>query len=111
MGHAQATNNLPAATQLAIVDFETRTFNAQRKADQLALDKGGGHGGAKYLYDVTLPSFFIGINDVLGCSIPGCAPGVTARFTNVVFDIFAAWETNPPNNKAAAIGRGERARH
>lgn len=108
LGHAQATKNLPSATQLRLVEFETLTFNAQRFAGKLALDSAGANGGAKYLYDHTLPSFFIGINDTFNCSIPGCAPGVQAQFTNVVFDIFAAWEASPPDDQAAAIGRGER---
>jgi hypothetical protein len=109
LGHAQAVANLPAETQLAIVTFETGLFNAQRRSRGLPLDERGARGGAEYLYTNTLPNFFIGINDVLGCVIPNsCAPAAEASFSSVVFTLFEAWETHAPNERAAAIGRGER---
>jgi hypothetical protein len=108
LGHAQATGNLPAETQLSIVQFETNTFNAQLLIEDLALLSAGANGGASYLYDNTLPAFYVGINDVLDCSLANsCAPGATAIFSNHVFDVFEAWETSPPSPQAAAIGRGE----
>jgi hypothetical protein len=98
LGHAQATAPLPAAKATAIRQFETGLFNAQQKVGSLKLDSHGAHGGADFLYSDTLPSFFIGINDVF-----------TPGFTSTIFTLFSAWETNPPRNnaQAAAIGRGE----
>ena len=108
LGHAQATAPLSAALQQQIVGFETNLFNAQRMIGSLSLNAGGAKGGGEFLYENTLPSFYIGINDVLGCSIPNsCQPGKTATFTSVVFTVYAGWESKPPNAQAAAIGRGE----
>jgi hypothetical protein len=107
LGHAQAATPLPPADRQSIVDFETNLFNAQHKVGKLNLNSAHANGGGEFLFNDTLPNFFIGINDVLGCSIPGCAPGKTATFSSVIFTVFAAWETNPPNADAAAIGRGE----
>jgi len=107
-GHAQATSDLSDANQSAIMSFETNLFNAQRKIGTLSLNAGGGHGGGEFLFNNTLPNFFIGIKDVFGCSVPNsCQPGKTASFTSVVFTVFQAWETTPPDAQAAAIGRGE----
>jgi cytochrome c peroxidase len=108
LGHAQAAAPLPDADRQAIVGFETNLFNGQRVLGLLPLDLAGAHGGGTYLHDSTLPSFFIGINDVLGCAIPGsCEPGKSATFSSVIFDVYAAWEAKPPTPLAASIGRGE----
>ena len=108
LGHAQAAAPLPDADQQQIVAFETNLFHGQRVLGLLPLDLAGGKGGGAYLHDDTLPKFFIGINDVLGCAIPGsCEPGKSATFSSVIFDVYAAWETKPPTPLAAAIGRGE----
>jgi cytochrome c peroxidase len=111
-GHAQATADLSNANQSAIMTFETNLFNAQTMIGSLSLKAFGGHGGGEYLYSNTLPAFFIGINDVLGCAIPNsCAPGAPVGFTSQVFTVYSSWEPGaaggPPNPLAAAIGRGE----
>jgi hypothetical protein len=106
--HAQGTSDLPAVTQQRIMAFETNLFNAQRKSGPLELNAAGAHGGGAFLFEDTLPAFFIGINDVLGCAVPNsCEPGKTATFSSVIFTVFQAWETKPPTREAAAIGRGE----
>jgi hypothetical protein len=108
LGHAQAAAPLPPATQQQIVAFETSLFNAQRVLGFLPLDLAGAQGGGATLHDDTLPSFYIGINDVLGCAIPGsCEPGRSATFSSIIFDVYKAWETKPPTPLAASIGRGE----
>jgi hypothetical protein len=108
LGHAQAAAPLPDANQQEIVAFETNLFNAQTRLGFLPLDIAGARGGGASLHDDTLPRFFIGINDVLGCAIPGsCEPGKSATFSSIIFDVYAAWETKPPTPLAAAIGRGE----
>jgi hypothetical protein len=108
-GHAQATTDLSAATEQTIVAFETGLFNAQKKIGSLNLNAKHANGGGEYLLENTLPNFFIGINDVFNCAIPNsCQPGKTATFTNVIFTVFQAWETDPPPKaEAAAIARGE----
>jgi hypothetical protein len=95
-GHAQATADLSAANQSAIVTFETGTFNGQSTIGSLNLKANGGHGGGQFLATV---GFSIGINDVF-----------SPTFNNVIFDLYKAWEPGgtPPNADAAAIGRGER---
>ena len=108
LGHAQAALPLASENQSSIVAFETNLFTAQRMLGLLPLDFAGAHGGGAYLLDHVLPSFFIGVNDVLGCALPNsCQPGKSATFNHVIFDIYAAWETHPPTPLAAAIGRGE----
>jgi hypothetical protein len=108
-GHAQATSSLQSTTEQSIVSFETNLFNAQRKIGTHNLNAAGANGGGEFLATDTLPNFFIGINDVLNCGIKdSCAPGKTATFSSVIFTLFTAWETKPPNADAAAIGRGER---
>jgi hypothetical protein len=108
LGHAQAAAALADADQQQIVGFETGLFNGQRVLGLLPLDLAGGRGGGAYLHEDTLPKFFIGINDVLGCAVPSsCQPGKSATFSSVIFDVYAAWETKPPTPLAAAIGRGE----
>jgi len=108
LGHAQATAPISAAIQQQIMAFETNLFNAQRMIGSLSLNAGGAKGGGEFLYQDTRANFYIGINDVLGCSVPNsCQPGKTATFTNVVFTVYKAWESTPPNAQAAAIGRGE----
>jgi cytochrome c peroxidase len=105
--HAQAQSDIPVPTRSAIVAFETGTFNAQDKIGTLKLSSAGAKGGAEALYRMK-DDFFIGINDVLACAIPGsCQPGKTASFSSIIFTAFAAWETRPRNPTAAAIGRGE----
>jgi hypothetical protein len=111
LGHAQATAPLSNQNQQAIVTFETNTFFAQRRVNGIDLTSFGAHGGARYLNDTVLPSFFIGINDPF-------QPGFTSR----VFDVFAAWEPGArtlatvdlnsssfqqTRTSRAAIGRGE----
>jgi hypothetical protein len=99
-GHAQATADLPDATQSAIVAFETGLFNAQEWVGLLDLDAHGGNGGGKFLVTDVLPGFFIGINDVF-----------SAGFTPTIFTLYTAWEPGAhpgaPGPRAAAIGRGE----
>ena len=99
-GHAQAAADLPAATQSAIVGFETGLFNAQEWLGFLDLDAHGGHGGSRFLATDVLPGFFIGTNDVF-----------SAGFTRTIFTLYTAWEPGAdpgaPNGLAAAIGRGE----
>ncbi len=117
LGHAQASSPLSSANQTAIMTFETGTFNAQSKIGNLNLKAGGGHGGGAYLLTNVLPTYFIGVNDVLGCSIPNsCAPNAPpVTFTSQVFTIYKNWEPGvpaiasncPPTQLAAAIGRGE----
>jgi hypothetical protein len=108
IGHAQAIVPLPDAARASIVGFETNLFNAQRKIGSLNLNSAGANGGGVYLFENTLPNFYLGINDVLDCAIlNSCQPGTSATFSSVIFTVFAAWEKNPPNAQAAAIGRGE----
>jgi len=96
LGHAQAASSLPSATQSAITTFETGLFNAQKQIGSLELDSKQATGGAAFMYTDTLPSFFIGINDVF-----------SPTFTSHVFTLYAAWENGQQNAQAAAIGRGE----
>src|SRR5262249_36773336 len=90
LGHAQAASPLSDQNQTAIVLFETNTFVAQRRIGRIDLASSGANGGSRYLHDVVLPGFFIGINDPF-------QPG----FTSHVFDIFAAWE--PGRSTASAV--------
>jgi hypothetical protein len=108
VGHAQGPP-LPTDIRPTIVSFETNLFNAQRKIGTLNLNAAGAHGGGEFLAEDTLSRFYIGINDVLDCAVRGsCQPGQSATFSSVVFTTFTAWETRPPNDAAAAIGRGEK---
>jgi hypothetical protein len=109
LGHAQAAAPLADADRQSIVAFETNLFNGQRTLGFLPLDAAGAHGGAAYLLDEVLPKFAIGANDVLGCTVAGsCDPSHSATFSNVIFDLYTAWETRPPTLLAASIGRGEK---
>lgn len=109
LGHAQASSPLPSATQQQVMTFETNTFNAQSQLGSLNLDQDGANGGGKFLYNNVLPSFYIGINDVLGCAIPNsCQPGKTASFSSIIFTVYQTWETSPKDATTAAIGRGEK---
>ncbi|WP_394829588.1 hypothetical protein [Pendulispora albinea] len=106
--HAQATADATDAIRQSIVSFQNGIFNAQQRNGFQDLNGAAANGGAAFLYTNTRPNFFIGINDVLNCAIPNsCAPGRTATFTSQVFTIFKPWETNPPNDEGAAVGRGE----
>jgi cytochrome c peroxidase len=98
-GHAQSDGDLGDADQSAIVNFETKTFNAQQTIGSLNLSANGGYGGAAYLLTNVLSTFFIGVNDVF-----------SPTFNKEAFTIYRNWEPgkSPPNAQAAAIGRGER---
>jgi hypothetical protein len=87
-GHAEGTVVLTAAQQQAIAEFEQSLITAQAYDFQAGpLDGGGATGGPVTLANVTLPAFFVGINDPLGGNPHGTA------FTPAIFDLFDAWAT------------------
>ena len=87
--HAQGSG-LTVAEQTAIVNFEMALSTAQAYDYQAgALDGNGGLGGPTTLANVTMPSFFVGINDHLGGNPKG------TPFTAVIFGLYDAW-TNLP---------------
>src|SRR5262249_22017310 len=82
-GHAQAAQDLTAAEQQAIVEFETGLYAAQlRDRHAGALDARGASGGPAA---VVLQPFFLGINDPVGLNPTG------ALFNAEVFTIFRTW--------------------
>ena len=101
-GHAQATQDLSAATQQAIVDFERGLYTAQFFDDNAGLlDQDGALGGP-----ITLNGqlFFFGINDPLGNNPTGAA------FNANGMTLFEAWSglTYGTNFEArAAVARGQ----
>ena len=101
-GHAQATQDLPAATQQAIVDFELALYTAQSSDhDAGLLDQDGALGGATTL---TGQLFFFGINDPLGGNPSG------APFNPTAMTMYEAWSglTYGDNYQArAAVARGQ----
>jgi hypothetical protein len=98
-GHAQATQDLSLADQIAIVDFEKSLFIAQ-VTDAAAgdLTSAGALGGPARL---AAQAFYFGIND------PFVGDYLTrAPFNQAAFSLFAAWR-NAPEPARAAIARGE----
>jgi cytochrome c peroxidase len=107
--HAQATTTLTSQQQQAIVDFEMALITAQAIDSRAsALNAAGATGGPAMIDALTMPSFFIGINDPLG----GNPHGIS--FTPVIFSLFDAWANllfqpgdQPQNNARASILRGQ----
>ena len=109
-GHAQATKPLTMQQQDAIVAFETSLATAQAYDYRAGtLNAGGANGGPTFLSTLTMPSFFIGINDPLGGNPHG------TPFTPVIFNLFDAWakaqtqnnEGDDDNDARASIARGQ----
>jgi cytochrome c peroxidase len=107
--HAQATTTLTSQQQQAIVDFEMALITAQAIDSRAgALNAAAATGGPAMIDALTMPSFFIGINDPLG----GNPHGIS--FTPVIFSLFDAWANllfqpgdQPQNNARASILRGQ----
>ena len=101
-GHAQATQDLSAAAQQAIVDFEMGLYTAQ-SSDHAAglLDQDGALGGA-----ITLNGqlFFFGINDPLGGNPTGAAFSPSAM---TLFDAWSGLTYGDSYAARAAVARGE----
>jgi hypothetical protein len=104
-GHAQAAQDLGAADQRAIVDFERTLFHAQSvSAGAGDLTDAGALGGPARL---ATQAFYFGINALEVGDYRTGAP-----FERNVMRLFGAWRDLPPNGSAqdqarAAIGRGE----
>jgi hypothetical protein len=110
--HAQGDGTRPtSAEKQQIVDFEMALFTAQTNARGGGnLDAQGARGGPEALVG---EPFFISINSSVNfllplLELPGGhdVPG-DGRFTPKVFDLFDAWETEPPSSPRAAIARGQ----
>ena len=107
--HAQASATLTSQQQQAIVDFEMALSTAQAIDYRAgALNADGATGGPAMINSVTMPSFYVGINDPLG----GNPHGIP--FTPVIFSLYDAWAnqqfqpTNEAQNNArASILRGQ----
>lgn len=100
-GHAQAAV-APSQQQLeAIADFEMSLATAQAY-DYFAglLNAGGATGGPLRLGTVTMPAFFVGINDPLGGNPHG------TPFTPVIFKLYDAWNGSTQAARAS-IARGQ----
>jgi len=104
-GHAQATQDLTAAEQREIVDFEMSLFAAQTLSTTAGdLTTGGGLGGPARLAS---QDFYFGINDpVAGDYVSG------APFNRAAFTLFGAWRNAPvpataQDQARASIARGE----
>jgi hypothetical protein len=104
-GHAEAAQDLSAAEQRAIVDFEMTLFAAQTQSTAAGdLTTGGGLGGPARLAN---QDFYFGINDPLVGDYASGAP-----FNRAAFNLFGAWR-NPPvpataqDQARASIARGE----
>lgn len=86
LGHGQASGPPTSQQQQAIVDFETSLATAQAVDFRAgALDADGATGGSVALGAMTMPAFFVGINDPLGGNPRG------TQFTPVIFNLFDAW--------------------
>jgi hypothetical protein len=101
-GHAQASTPLSVQQQQAIVDFEMHLTTAQI-VDYAAgmLNALGAAGGPEAIATLTMPDFFIGINDPLGGNPLGFP------FTPTIFNLFDAWagQPTPGGGYGDAIGR------
>jgi hypothetical protein len=97
LGHAQALT-APTADQLRdIVTFEMSLSTAQAEVNGVgSLSAQGATGGPQQLAQ---QPFFVGINDPVGLN------PVPSAFTSKIFDLFDAWETAGPHQKA--IYRGQ----
>jgi mono/diheme cytochrome c family protein len=83
-GHAEATQDLSAADQRAIVDFEKSLFTAQTTSkDAGDLTQGGALGGPAQLVKT---NFYFGINDIEAGDYRTHAP-----FNRNVMNLFGAW--------------------
>ncbi|HTP31836.1 MAG TPA: hypothetical protein VMJ75_06660 [Candidatus Acidoferrales bacterium] len=102
LGHAEAAAP-PSQQQLgAIADFEMSLATAQAYDYSAGdLTAGGATGGPVSLGSVTMPAFFVGINDPLG----GNPKGIP--FTPAVFDLYDSWANAPSQSARAAIARGQ----
>jgi cytochrome c peroxidase len=104
-GHAQGSP--PAPEQLrAIVNFEVALATAQAYDYRAgALNARGATGGPVALGTVTMPAFYVGINDPLGLNPEG------TPFTPVIFNLFDAWDDASGHGDAAqrraSIARGQ----
>lgn len=104
-GHAEAVQDLSAADQRAIVDFEKTLFLAQSSSNVAGdLAAGGALGGPARLAS---QDFYFGINELETGDYRTGAP-----FERSVMRLFGAWRDLPPNatvqdQARAAIARGE----
>lgn len=104
-GHAEAAQDLTAAEQRAIVDFEKSLFTAQSQSNVAGdLTAGGALGGPALL---AAQNFYFGINDLATGDYQTNAP-----FTRQVMTLFGAWRNLPAPGTAqdqarASIARGE----
>lgn len=99
-GHAEAAQDLSAAEQRAIVDFEKTLFTAQvSSVDAGSLTDAGAQGGPLHLAQL---DFHYGINDVQSGDYLSGAP-----FSRNVFSLFGAWRNlaNPAAPPAGPRGR------
>ena len=102
-GHAQASLHLTPQEAEEIVAFETGLFTAQRRDD----DAGRLHGGGAYggPFELSMESFYIGINDPVGLNPTG-APFDPRAFT--IFDAWANRSRHGDSDRARrAIARGQ----
>lgn len=84
--HAQASQPPTAQQQQAIVNLEMALATAQAfDYSAGALNSSGATGGPFTLGTITMPAFFVGINDPLGGNPHG------TPFTPVIFTLFNAW--------------------
>lgn len=104
-GHAEAAQDLTAAEQRTIVDFEKTLFTAQSQSTVAGdLTAGGALGGPALLAG---QNFYFGINDLTTGDYQTNAP-----FTRQVMNLFGAWRNLPAPGTAQdqarmAIARGE----
>lgn len=104
-GHAEAAQDLSAAEQRSIVDFEKALFAAQSQSTSAGdLRTGGALGGPALLAS---QDFYFGINDTLTGDYRTNAP-----FNRTVMTLFAAWRNLPApgttqDQARMAIARGE----
>lgn len=107
-GHAEASRELSAAEQRAIVNFERGLHTAQVASSSAGLlGVGGGQGGVLRL---AAQPFYFGINDVEAGDYATRAP-----FTSNAMTLYGAWRelptdgpvTGPVNRARMAIARGE----
>jgi hypothetical protein len=109
-GHAQASKPLTPEQQKSIVDFEMNLATAQA-IDYVAgpLNADGASGGPFALGALTMPAFFVGINDPFGGNPRG------TPFTPVIFSLFDAWtnlrqrddDRDDRDSRRASIARGQ----
>jgi cytochrome c peroxidase len=104
-GHAEAAQDLSAAEQRAIVDFEKTLFAAQSQSSAAGdLTAGGALGGPVTLAGQT---FYFGINDPLAGDYLSGAP-----FERAAMNLFGAWRNlaapgTAQDQARSAIARGE----